>query len=372
MEYGYNRKILFFFNNLGIGGAQKILLFLANKCAEQGFNVILIVLSNIENTMPMHKNIIIHYIGFETRDQINKGFIKRKSEQLFLVIKIRKLIKRINPELICSFMPSIIKYITYATKGMTIPLVGSERDNPYLLPEGQLKKDDKVYEGCEVVVFQTERAKQLFSEKVQNKSFVIPNPCIPRVKHIDPYKGDKDRIFVAAGRLEKTKQFDILIYAFKKVLERHSGYKLHIYGDGTQKRNLENIIKKNNLDGIVILKGKVDDVFSVEYNCTGFILSSMSEGIPNVLIEAMSIGIPCISTDCEPGGPRLLFDNGRRGRLVPVGDIEKLSKEICYYIENPEIAERFGMLGLEVIREFEPDYIASRWIEIFNSIPQDK
>ena len=92
-----------------------------------------------------------------------------------------------------------------------------------------------------------------------------------------------------------------------------------------------------------------------------FVLSSDYEGFPNVLIEAMSIGMPCVATDCSPGGARMLLEDGKVGRLVDSGNYEELAKEIIYFIENREKEIEYGKYAKKSINRFSYSKLMNQW-----------
>ena len=92
-----------------------------------------------------------------------------------------------------------------------------------------------------------------------------------------------------------------------------------------------------------IFEGKKDDILNEIKDSKLFVLTSDNEGIPNALAEAMSIGLPCISTDCTPGGARLLIEDGNNGLLVKKGDSIAISNAIISLIENPALCEKLGV-----------------------------
>lgn len=357
-------KLLFVTRGLGLGGAQKVLVFVANLCAEVGYNVTLISLTHTKTTLKINENVNIKYVIYDTNKVNQSNFITKTFLQLSFLMRLRKTINNIEPELIIVFLSDVVRMVALSLTGRNIPIIGSERGNPLGYSKRMYKKYSRAYRKCNTVVFQTKKAASAYEGDIQKKSFVISNPCIPRLESIKPYQGIRKKVIATAGRLDDQKRFDILIFAFNKVVKEHPEYKLYIYGDGERRDYLQNLIGKLNLNNKVILKGKEKDVFSKIYNCSAFVLSSDFEGIPNVLIEAMSIGIPCISTDCDPGGPKQLLDNGRRGLLVPVGDINGMAKAINLYIENPEQANNYGKLGMEIKEELSPEKIGKRWLDI--------
>lgn len=368
MINGRNKSIAFISRGLGMGGAQKILAYVASVCAENGYDVTIISIASIKPTVALNDDIKVIYLNYLWSDFNELSFLQRRYREIKIIKEVRRQIKKIHPDAICAFIVDIVNLTRIATLGWNIPIISSERDNPYIFGKWQRLTAEYNYYKSDVTIFQTERAMKAFGNRVQKKALIIPNPCIPRISPILPYTGKRRPIIVGAGRFEEVKQFHILIQAFEVVIKKHQEYSLYIYGDGTQRDNLMKMIADSGLSEKVILKGAVDDVFKKISDCAIFVLPSRSEGIPNVLIEALSIGIPCISMDCEPGGPRQLLNDGRRGMLIPVGDTERLADALNYYIENPQVAERFGKLGLEINKELVPSVIGEKWLNAFEKV----
>lgn len=354
-------SILLVSRGLGIGGAQKILIFVANSLVSRGYNVSIVSISPVESTLQIDKRITITYLQHRWTDFESLSFLKRRLKVLSIFLDLRKAIKQLKPSLIISFIADINHLTLLAKSGYRIPLIASERDNPYIFDYLQKRTANRTYLKCDLVVFQTKQAMLAFNNNIRKKSVVIPNPCIPRLKKLPVFIGQRKKIFVAAGRLEEVKQFDILIKAFEQLHHKHPDYSLEIFGDGRLMDSLKRLIYSIHMDKCVVLKGTVNDVFAHTYDYTAFVLSSKSEGIPNVLIEAMAIGLPCISTDCEPGGPRELLDDGKRGLLVPVGDIDALARAMSFYIENPIEADYYATEGLKVKEEYSDKIISELW-----------
>ena len=95
-----------------------------------------------------------------------------------------------------------------------------------------------------------------------------------------------------------------------------------------------------------------------------FVLSSDFEGIPNALMEAMSLGVPCISSDCRPGGAAGLIKNGENGLLVPAGDAGKLAEAMRKYLNDPVFAEQMGKSAMEIAETFSEKKILDQWISV--------
>lgn len=139
-------------------------------------------------------------------------------------------------------------------------------------------------------------------------------------------------VFVAAGRLRPQKDFPMLIEAFRRVRDSKDA-RLIILGEGPDRGDLEALIARLDLRDSVELHGFTDNPYAFFSRSAAFVLSSRWEGLPTVLIEALSCGAPVIATDC-PSGPREILADGRYGSLVPVGDAESMAVAISAAIEG--------------------------------------
>lgn len=102
-------------------------------------------------------------------------------------------------------------------------------------------------------------------------------------------------------------------------------------------------------------------------NASIYVMSSIFEGLPLVLIEAMSTGLPAISYVC-PCGPKDVITEGKDGYLVPVNDEETLAKRICYLIENENLRKEMGNNAIGKIKEYQTDVIIQEWLKVFNNL----
>ncbi|MBY6276608.1 MAG: glycosyl transferase [Symbiobacterium thermophilum] len=145
--------------------------------------------------------------------------------------------------------------------------------------------------------------------------------------------GDTRPIVLGAGRLAKEKDFPTLIKAFGLVL-RALPARLIIIGEGPMRIELETLIRNLGLEEHVSLPGFVSNPYAYYARSAVFVLSSVSEGFSNVLVEAQACGTPVVSTDC-PYGPSEILNGGEYGRLVPVGDCEELARAILQELTSP-------------------------------------
>jgi glycosyltransferase involved in cell wall biosynthesis len=143
-------------------------------------------------------------------------------------------------------------------------------------------------------------------------------------------------IILAAGRLHRQKDFPTLLRAFS-LLRQNRPCRLVILGDGKKRRRkaLRQLAKQLGIEKDVSLPGFVENPFAYMARANLFVLSSAWEGFGNVIVEALACGCPVVSTDCR-SGPREILDNGRYGRLVPVGDPEALARAMLEALDDPD------------------------------------
>ena len=351
-------KIVFVINTLDVGGAGKILRFVANSCVNNFKEVEIISFFNAEK-----KNGLNSQINDYCLDIKMQGIAWRAT----LLSKLRKKIRESKPDIVCAFISDVASMTRIATLGMNIVFVSAERGDPYTLPRKWIPIVKWAYSRSDYCIFQLAKARDFFGDRVAKKSFVIPNPYTSKVSIYEKPLGKKKTI-ISVGRLEDQKGFDVLIKAFAKVYKKHADYKLIIYGDGAKRSELEELICDYDLKSCVELPGTIYNVLDTIKDQGIFVLPSRFEGIPNTLIEAMSVGVPTISTDCTPGGPDFLTNHGERGMLVPVNDDEALSEAIIKMIEDDQLQREYSQKGLEILKELEPDRIEKQWRLVFESI----
>lgn len=165
---------------------------------------------------------------------------------------------------------------------------------------------------------------------------------------------------VALGRLTEAKDYPTLLHAYAISALRHD-HRLVIVGDGEQRGQLENAVHELGIADRVMLVGALDNPFRVLAGAALLVLSSRWEGYPNVLLEALALNVPVVATDCRHG-PRELLGDGRRGRLVPVGDSVALALAMDEEIANLRCSDD------GVIVEHAPKVIASRYLAVLDGV----
>jgi glycosyltransferase involved in cell wall biosynthesis len=172
------------------------------------------------------------------------------------------------------------------------------------------------------------------------------------------------KVLIAAGRLGSQKGFDLLLDAYATVAPKHPDWQLHIYGVGDWQQRLEAQIETLGLAGKALLRGmarSLDERFS---QASIYVLSSRKEGLPMVLLEAMTAGLPPVSFDC-PTGPAEVIKDGVNGLLIPPQDPAALAAGICALIEDPERRRAMGVAARESSAAFSMPMVRAAWENLF-------
>lgn len=169
---------------------------------------------------------------------------------------------------------------------------------------------------------------------------------------------------ISVGKLTSQKGFDMLIDIWEIVSKFYPDWVLEIFGEGEWEYLLRNKIEEKGLTDQIKLNGLTSNVESEFHSSSIYIMSSRFEGLPIVLIEAMSCGLPVISFDCE-SGPREIIEHGSSGFLVDNYDIHAMAEKIIFLIENPNIRKSMGKNSINRAKYFSKNFILNQWEELF-------
>lgn len=348
-------KLLFVAPTVTGGGAERVVSVLTTSLAELGYQVDLILYERRDNEYPLSDKVKVHLLPKKKHNQFKVSYIVGR----FLVL--RKLIREIAPDVLIPFLPYQVEHCFLASRGLRVPFVVTVRNNPLFdTPNEKMRRHrDKIVKYADAVFLQTESQKAYFKTDIQKKCFVISNPIGQEILDTQyEYKKSVKKI-VTMGRLEKQKNHALLIKAFNKIHELYPDVKLDIYGTGSLHDALQQMIERLELHDAVSLCGRTNNVRETLANYDLFILTSDFEGMPNALMEAMGLGMPCISTDC-PTGPGELIGQEERGLLVQVNDELALIEKIRCAIDDPASMRNKGAEARRYIEEkFAPDVISN-------------
>jgi glycosyltransferase involved in cell wall biosynthesis len=172
------------------------------------------------------------------------------------------------------------------------------------------------------------------------------------------------KVLVAAGRLVPQKGFDLLLDAFQKVSARHPDWQLWIFGSGAGRDTLAAQIDGLGLTGRAHLKGTTGQLDKRLAEASMFVLSSRFEGLPMVLLEAMTAGLPAVAFDC-PTGPAEVIKHGSSGLLAPPEDVDALAAGICDLIEQPARRKAMGAAARKASERYSMAAVREKWEQLF-------
>ena len=362
-------RIALYINTFYGGGAERALSVLANQFSLEGFPVTVITTWRNEEDYFLEPGIERIVLREEDSRCKSSSTIIRN---VYLIRNIRNILAARQINLLISFMgePNIRNIL--ATWGTSTKSIISVRTDPARAYSGFIGKliAKRLLPKADGAVFQTKQQMVWFPEQLQKKSIVIPNPVNENFYSVKR-KPVKHRI-VTCGRLNAVKNHPMLIEATALLRERYPDIQLFIYGDGECRGPMEALIVEKQLSSVVYMMGQTSDVAKALSSADLFVLSSNYEGMPNALMEAMTVGVPCISTNCPCGGPRELIEDGKNGFLIPVGDSNALAEKISYVFDHPDEAEIAGKRAAEKMRDYTAEKIAERWENFLLPVCQNK
>jgi glycosyltransferase involved in cell wall biosynthesis len=348
------QNLVFITRNLKAGGAERVIAQLANHFVNKDINCKIITLDNEEVFYELNKKIELYSIGRKSNNSYIDKFQRYR--------ELRRYLKINKPDIILTLPEEIGIYVIPSLIGTKIPVVVSERNNPWVMP---WKKETRLlrklfYPFAAGFIFQTNQAASFFPESIRKKGIVLPNPLdLKRIPQ--SWVGEKQKEILGAGRLETQKNFPLLIKAFAKFYKLNTDYSLTIYGEGSQREDLEDLASSLLPKSAYSFPGKTTELVEKMKYAQIFVLSSDFEGMPNVLIEAMAMGMPVISTDCPSGGAADLINNGYNGLLVPVGDEEAMFNSMREIAENESLRSTIGFNASEIKKLLDSEKVADQW-----------
>ena len=366
-------KILFNCLTLKKGGAERVITTLSNYFVENN-EVSIITLMNTDIDYDVDERIKIVHLSKSNVTYTGKFNKLLHKISIFQLIKLKNVILGEKPDIIISFLPEpSLKLMLLKKLNRKINLITtiiSIRNDPNVEYKNFFRKIliKVLYPSVNGLVLQTDDALKYFKNIINNKDkmIVIPNPINDNFITSDESIKCRDKVIVSVGRLETQKNQKLLIDAFSKVVVKHPDYTLKIYGEGRLREYLQHEINDKNLASSVKLMGQVDNIKDEICKASIFVLSSDYEGMPNALMEAMALGVPCISTDCPCGGPKMLIQDGKNGLLTEVGNTEMLIQKINQLIDNDELLKSIEENAKEISKKYNKVVICNRWLDFIN------
>ncbi|MFQ6791393.1 MAG: glycosyltransferase [Thomasclavelia sp.] len=347
-----SKKIIYTIGQMGNGGAERVISILANASSKEN-EITIITLFSKQLDYKLNEN--VNYLFIDVSDLKNP--LHRFFKRLFL---IRKEINKISPDIIISFLSIVNIYILLSLLFSKYRIILCERNDPNHEPNGILKKLLRSFlysiRKNNYFVFQTHYAQKYFNKKIQKKSCIIFNP----IKKDLPVVEKEPSNITCVARLTEDKNIPLLINAYSKICRRYDCH-LQIFGRGHLYENLVHLVNVLGITDKVEFMGFRSNVHQYMRNSKIFVLPSNYEGISNALIEAMAMGIPCISTDSPAYGARELIKNDVNGYLIECDNEKKLINCIVELLEDNEKWNRISINSYKIREILDEDKIVNQW-----------
>ena len=351
------KNILFLISSIGGGGAERVACRLVSEFSKR-HKVYLMYFFKKEKEYSVDKKVtLIPFINQNKQKNPtnNRDIISQKIIRIKQIEKIRKIYK-IDVTISFLYGPNIYNI----TAGGGSIKIASERNDPEGKGEEYFNDMVLAYQKSDKVVFQTKYVKDKFPEDIKKKSIIIPNPisisCLSDMSFAE-------KKIVSVGRLVPQKNQALLIKAFANFKRLHNGYHLYIYGIGPLLDELKLLSKQYNLEEFIHFEGFEENIHEKIKNAEQFIFSSDYEGLPNALMEAMMMGLPCISTKCSGIGE--IINDGINGLLVPIGNVSALSRKMCLLSDDKKLQKKLRRGARIKSEEWKTERIAKKWESLF-------
>lgn len=362
------KKILMLIPALNAGGAERVMVTLANEWSKTNDVTIMVfndgscfyeisdtVKIKAMNLMPCSKG-AFRYLSIPAIEY-------KRFKNIFNQIKSNSYDFVLSFCYTTNMMASLASVIT---KNKNI--IVSERNDPYGYSNWIRALINKLYSKNVAVVCQNKMVQSYFkSKKFSNELPILPNPVnFNDIPDRRPYSIEME--IVTVGRLIEQKNHKLLINAFSKILRQYPDYKLKIYGIGPLESDLKKLIDDLNIKDKVELMGTKSKVMYEVNNSEIFVLPSNFEGFPNVLIEAMATGLPVISSNFKTGIAEELINDGENGYLFDVGDENGLIDSLLKILSRKDEFPQMGELNKKVAMGYKDSVIAQKWMDVIEKI----
>lgn len=355
------RPVAFFVPSLTVGGAERVTVTIANGLAEQGYNVDLVV-PYCEGAFKEEVSSAVNLVDLNTPSIPGVG-IGAALPALVTYFRTKA------PSMIFSQMTyandiCLVAHGLSGSDAVAVPTVHNTL-GVQEAPKEQFVEwlATQLSDRADQFVAVSEGVAESIVEQVgvrPDDVSVLHNPIPVREVQIQSEETVNHRwvdnneyeVILGVGRLEPQKNFRMFLEAFKRVHRSRPQTRAIIIGRGSKRDELEQLTRELGISEMVSLSGYVDNPYGYMASASALVMSSVHEGLPTVLIEALACGCPVVSTDC-PSGPYEILKGGEVGPLVPVGDDIRLASSICDVLERPPEAKEL----VQRAHDFAPESV---------------
>jgi len=359
----HSLRIAMVISSLSGGGAERVLVLLAKGLTAMGHRVSVVTVFGKEHDfypLPDGVDRIALDVGKTTLSTV-----ERVTANARRISALRRTLRRVQPDVVVSFMTETNVLVLLATLWTRLPVVVTEHADP------RKKRLKRVWKGLRRVAYRlasrvvsvSEGVDECFAWLPEAKRAVIPNPICPAElasKAGEPMAFRRPHVVMGMGRLEVEKGFDLLVRAFARVADDFPEWELVILGQGSELGKLESLVAKLGVSERVRLPGVVANPFVTLKRADLFVLPSRSEGFGNALVEAMACGLPVIATRCWSRPPGIVRHDVD-GLLVPPEDVDALGAAMADLMSDRQRRGRLASEAVEAAKRFDLDRVIQTW-----------
>ena len=345
------------------GGVERITLLLAKALIEKGHTVSILSLFKKHQSLKFDAGSVkIDYVinsGYTLNSKANNRIIAFKS----VVYAYKEIIKHIDKStntiyIAQCFLPAFILWM----RGKAKQTIVCEHFKYEIYNPIVCFLRDKIYKRFLQIITLTKEDCDKYKRRLTNVR-VIPN--------ISPFSTIKkanlmSKRIISVGRLTHQKGYDYLLESIKLMKDNLDGWTFHVYGDGELREQLEKHAKQLRIDNVITFEGFSDNIEKEMLSSSIYVLSSRFEGLPLVLLEAMSCGLPIVSFDC-PEGPKSLIGNGA-GILVKPESPQDLANALQKLINSYSLRETLSLRSHERSKKYSKASVIALWDNLFHDL----
>jgi len=372
-------KFLYITNSLAVkAGIERTLTDKANYLAKSGHEVTIVTYQQGDHPLSfnLHPSIRHYDICCKAFLLYQFSFLERIIETIKLKRKFRRkwinLVNRISPDIVVTTTNSAEFMSEILAVQKDVPVIieshiafTAQAECTTILKRIRWQYRLYLYRKCNLFIALTEGDAACWRKYIP-RVCKVDNPVTNFVENPFSEKREVGRI-ISVGRMNNTqKRFDRLIDAFSSIANKYPLWHVDIYGEGILQESLEKQIKDLGLIGRVIVHPSTSNIYAEYLQSELFVLSSDYEGFGLVIVEAMSCGVPVISTNC-PFGPSEIIEEGKTGLLSKM-EVNDLSQKIEWMITHPNERKEIGRRGHQAAKHYRLDVIMKEWINTYNKV----
>jgi len=340
------------------GGVERVTVNMSNHLVEIGYQVTILSLSRCKpsNLFTIDNRVTIDYLNFNFENGFNLP------QKIASVNKVNRYFRKCTDRTIIlgigTTYPSLILALLFKRKNLIT--IGCQHCSYVSAKHIWYFLRNLIYYRLDALVSLTKQ--DLPKLKNLNKnSFVIPNSV-----SFFPEKPAqlKNKIILAVGRMDFNKGYDLLLDVFEKITLSHPTWILRIIGDGPLREKIILRVEASGLKDRVVILSTTNQIIHQYLQASVYMMTSRTEALPMVMLEAQACGLPIVSFNCETG-PSDIINNGIDGYLIDDYNIDQMNLKVSELCADFDKRKKFGQNARKNVEKFLPDQVFNKWESLF-------